>query len=100
MQTVLVLHNDSRLEPFLARASGPEYTFRDFSLQDCKSEEHLVQILPPQVQLADAVLVDLVSLQILGKWILAWLRAHHAEMPVIVRVAPDHLGMADLSPNW
>src|SRR5205823_8270198 len=54
----------------------------------------------PQVQLADAVLVDLSSLQIVGEWILAWMRAHAAGMPVIVRAAPGHMGMADLSPNW
>ena len=100
MQSVLVLHSDPRLEPFLARISSPECSFRDFSLQDCKSEEQLIQILPPQVRLADAVLVDLVSMNILGKWILTWLRSNHNEIPVIVRLMPDQIVMADMQPHW
>lgn len=100
MQTVLVLHSDPRLETFLARTSSPDCSYRDFSLQDCRSEEHLIQVLPPQVRMADAVLVDLVSMNILGKWILTWLRSHHNDLPVIVRLTPEQVVMADPQPHW
>jgi len=100
MQSVLALHSDPRLDAFLARAASPEFTFRVLPLLDCKSEDQLVQILPTHVRLADSALVDLSSLQIVGKWVLAWLRTHQPELPVIVRLHSDQLVQAELSPDW
>lgn len=100
MQSVLVLHCDPKLEPILARVSSPEFSFRDFSLVEFKSEERLNQLLPPQVLVSDAVLVDLPSLQILGKWVLAWLRTHQPTLPVIVRADSTAALAADLMPHW
>jgi signal transduction histidine kinase len=96
----MVLHSDPRIEPLLESAAAPDISFHPLSLAEIKSEDQLLQVLSPQVQWADAVLVDLVSLQLLGKWVLAWLRANPTGVPVVVRMNPEQATLAELAPEW